>query len=166
MTQSHVLPLIDISMLASSQLNDRLSVVRELDRACAGSGFLYIRGSQLDGALFRRLVARAKAYFALDPVAKMKSYIGNSENHSGYVPVGEEQFGTGVPDLKEAFDVNCDYISAEGRRPLLGPNLWPEMRGFRRMCNPITSMSQALGVNCSGHSRWRWALMKIISRPI
>lgn len=131
MTQSHVLPLVDISMLASSQLDDRLFVVRELDRACAGSGFLYIKGTQLDGALFRRLVARAKAYFALDPAIKMNSYIGNSENHSGYVPAGEEQFGTGVPDLKEAFDVNCDYISAEGRRPLLGPNLWPEMPGFR-----------------------------------
>lgn len=131
MTQSHVLPLVDISMLASSQIEDRLSVVRELDRACADAGFLYIRGAQLDGALFRRLVARAKAYFALDPAIKMQSYIGHSENHSGYVPVGEEQFGTSRADLKEAFDVNCDYIHGEGRRPLLGPNQWPEMPGFR-----------------------------------
>ena len=35
MTQSHVLPLVDISMLASGHLEDRLSVVRKLDRACA-----------------------------------------------------------------------------------------------------------------------------------
>lgn len=131
MTQSRVLPLVDISMLASGHLDDRLSVVRQLDQACAEAGFLYIRGTQLDGALFRRLLARAQAYFALDLATKMKSYIGNSENHSGYVPVGEEQFGAGELDLKEAFDVNCDYARREGRRPLLGPNLWPEMPGFR-----------------------------------
>lgn len=129
--QSHVLPLIDISMLTSSQIEDRLSVACELDRACTEAGFLYIRGAQLDGALFRRLVERAKAYFALDPDTKMKSYIGHSKNHSGYVPVGEEQLGTSQADLKEAFDVNCDYIPREGRRPLLGPNQWPEMPGFR-----------------------------------
>jgi isopenicillin N synthase-like dioxygenase len=131
MKQPHILPLVDITGLASDRLEDRLCVARQLDRACAGAGFLYITGAQLDGAPFRRLVARARAYFALDLDTKMKSYIGNSENHSGYVPVGEEQLGAGKRDLKEAFDVNCDYRHREGRRPLLGPNLWPEMPGFR-----------------------------------
>lgn len=131
MTQPHILPLIDISGLASERLDDRLFVARQLDRACAEVGFLYVTGAQLDGAPFRRLVARAKAYFALDPDIKMKSYIGKSENHSGYVPVGEEKLGAGERDLKEAFDVNCDYRRSDGRRPLLGPNLWPEMPGFR-----------------------------------
>ena len=131
MTQSHVLPLVDITGLTSERREDRLLVARRLDRACAEAGFLYIKGAQLDDAPFHRLVARAKAYFALDPDIKMKSYIGNSENHSGYVPVGEEQLGAGERDLKEAFDVNCDYRRREGRRPLLGPNQWPEMPGFR-----------------------------------
>lgn len=145
MTQSHVLPLVDISMLTSRHLEDRLSVVRELDRACAEAGFLYIRGVQLDGALFRRLVARAKAYFALSPDIKMQSYIGNSENHSGYVPVGEEQFWTSQADLKEAFDVNCDYTGREGRRPLLGPNQWPAMPGFREDVQAYYQHATAIG---------------------
>ncbi|MHA6769383.1 isopenicillin N synthase family dioxygenase [Sphingobium ummariense] len=127
----YVLPLVDISKLASPRLEDRLSVARELDRACVEAGFLYITGAQMDESVFRRIVARAQAYFALDMDIKMKSYIGGSENHSGYVPVGEEQFAAGQCDLKEAFDVNCDYMRSEGRRPLLGPNLWPEMLGFR-----------------------------------
>lgn len=131
MTQSSILPLVDISKLASPRLEDRLSVARELDRACAEAGFLYIAGAQMDDALFRRIHTRAQAYFALDTDTKMKSYIGRSENHSGYVPVGEEQFAAGQRDLKEAFDVNRDYMGTEGRRPLLGPNLWPEMPGFR-----------------------------------
>lgn len=130
MTKPTVLPIVDISQLASDCLEDRLAVAHELDRACADAGFLYIRGTQLDGALFDRIVARAKAYFALAPETKMQSYIGLSENHSGYVPVGEEQFGEGSDDLKEAYDVNCDYRRADGRRPLLGPNIWPDMPGF------------------------------------
>ncbi|MCW4462937.1 isopenicillin N synthase family oxygenase [Sphingomonas sp. BT-65] len=131
MTKALVLPLVDISLLDSERLEDRLAVAQELDRACADAGFLYIRGEQLDGALFDRLVARARTYFALDHATKMKSYIGLSQNHSGYVPVGEEQFGGGTDDLKEAYDINCDYALTAGRRPLLGPNLWPDMPGFR-----------------------------------
>ncbi|MFT4027478.1 MAG: 2-oxoglutarate and iron-dependent oxygenase domain-containing protein [Novosphingobium sp.] len=127
----HVLPLVDISRLSSDKLDDRLSVAHNLDRACAEAGFLYIRGSQFDAALFNRLTERAKAYFALDHDIKMQSYIGLSENHSGYVPIGEEQFGVGTYDLKEAFDVNNDYQGVEGRRPLVGPNIWPDMPGFR-----------------------------------
>ena len=126
-----MLPLVDISGLMSDSRGDRLAVARELDRACADAGFAYIAGTQLDQVLFDRLLARAQAYFALDRETKMASYIGLSQNHSGYVPVGEEQFGGGGSDLKEAYDINCDYLSAEGRRPLLGPNLWPPMPGFR-----------------------------------
>jgi isopenicillin N synthase-like dioxygenase len=125
------LPLVDISGLGSDRREERLAVAHELDRACTDAGFLHIAGAQLDPALFGRLLARAEAYFALAPETKMRSYIGLSQNHSGYVPVGEEQFGSGTSDLKEAYDVNCDYTPASGRRPLLGPNVWPDMAGFR-----------------------------------
>lgn len=131
MTEHPVLPVVDISRLESDRFEDRLAVALDLDRASANSGFLYIKGTQLDGALFAALAERARAYFALDHETKMKSYIGLSENHSGYVPAGEEQFGEGSRDLKEAYDVNCDYVLAAGRRPLLGPNIWPDMAGFR-----------------------------------
>lgn len=131
MSESAVLPVVDISALATGSLSERLTVARELDRACADAGFLYVTGAQLDPALFARVLRCAKTYFAQDDAAKMASYIGRSVNHSGYVPAGEEQFGSAMPDLKEAFDINRDYLAQEGRRPLLGPNLWPAMPGFR-----------------------------------
>lgn len=131
MEENLALPLVDISGLASPHLADRLAVARALDCAAAEAGFLYVTGSQFDPALFRRISNRARAYFALEPADKMKCYIGNSVNHSGYVPVGEEQLGGEGQDLKEAFDINCDYRPVTGRRPLLGPNLWPDMPGFR-----------------------------------
>ncbi len=141
----HVLPLVDISNLASGDFEDRLAVARDLDRACVEAGFLYIKGAQFDAGLFQRLVERAKHYFALDDDAKMQSYIGLSENHSGFVPVGEEQFGVGTYDLKEAFDVNYDYPFAEGRRPLVGPNIWPDMPGFREDVLAYYSHIKAIG---------------------
>ena len=125
------LPLVDISRLASGRPGDRLAVARDLDRACRDAGFLYVTGAQLDRALFSRLEARAKSYFAMSHAEKMQRYIGLSVNHSGYVPEGEEQFGEGAHDRKESYDIGCEYELAQGRRPLLGPNLWPEMSGFR-----------------------------------
>lgn len=131
MTRSCPLPLIDITGLSSGDRDVRLAVARALDEACIESGFVYIRGAQFDRRLFDRLLAAARRYFAQDEAGKMACYIGGSVNHSGYVPVGEEQFGGGTSDLKEAFDVNNDYHHAEGRRPLLGPNLWPDLPGFQ-----------------------------------
>ena len=131
MNDEHVLPMVDISLLESVELQDRMAVARQLDRACRDVGFLYIRGDQLKPQLFAQLVETAKTYFAQDDAIKLRSYIGYSANHSGYVPIGEEQFGSGTFDLKEAYDVNYDYLEEHGRRPLLGPTLWPEMPGFK-----------------------------------
>ena len=132
MTQTYVLPLVDISGLNSDNPEDRLRVAHELDKACTQAGFLYIKSDQLNGALFRGLIDTAERYFAQDRTTKMQSYIGHSQNHSGYVPVGEEQFGSGTYDLKEAYDVNYDYRLPTGRRPLLGPTLWPAMPSFQQ----------------------------------
>lgn len=140
-----VLPVVDISRLESGLLEDRLVVARDLDRACMDAGFLYLTGTQIDDAPFTRLLARAKAYFALDAETKMKSYIGLSVNHSGYVPMGEEQLGSGTYDLKEAFDINCEYALDEGRGPLMGPNLWPEIEGFRHDVGAYYAHVAAIG---------------------
>ena len=55
MKQDYVLPLVDISKLTSPQLEERLQVAQELDQACREVGFLYIRGDQLQPALFQQL---------------------------------------------------------------------------------------------------------------
>lgn len=131
MTDTLPLSIVDISGLASDEATDRIAVARALDDACRRSGFLYLRGVQIDAAPGERLLRTARRYFAQDMAAKMACYIGHSSNHSGYVPAGEEEFGGGTRDLKEAYDVNNDYLSETGRRPLLGPNLWPNLPGFR-----------------------------------
>ena len=150
MTDAATLPVVDISGLASADAAERRAVAAALDRACVRSGFLYVTGAQFDRALFDRLLATARAYFAQDSAAKMASYIGRSANHSGYVPVGEERFAGSPVDLKEAFDVNNDYPHDDGRRPLLGPNLWPAMPGFRDGVLPYYRHLSAIGAQLFG----------------
>lgn len=132
MQTHYVLPLVDISKLQSSAWSDRLEVAAALDKACKETGFLYVTGEQFNFEYVQDLIQVTKAYFDQDIELKMQRYIGLSKNHSGYVPIGEEQFSGQSYDLKEAFDVNYDYQGAKIDCPLLGPTLWPEDAQFKR----------------------------------
>ena len=131
MQTHYVLPLVDISKLQSSALSDRLEVAAALDKACKDVGFLYLTGEQFNFEYVQDLIQVTKAYFEQDLALKMQRYIGLSKNHSGYVPIGEEQFSGHSYDLKEAFDVNYDYQGAKSDCPLIGPTLWPDDAQFK-----------------------------------
>lgn len=131
MTDQYVLPLVNISKLQSPLLTDRLEVAAALDRACKDIGFLYLTGSQFNFNYAQDLIDITKAYFNQDLSDKMKHYIGLSQNHSGYVPIGEEQFASQSYDLKEAYDVNYDYQGAISDCHLLGRTQWPDFPEFK-----------------------------------
>jgi isopenicillin N synthase-like dioxygenase len=138
-------PVIDISGLYAAQRSEQDRVAAEIGRAAAEVGFFYISGTGVDEALFDRMLAATKDFFALPLERKMRSYIGLSRCHRGYVPVGEEGVESGVPDLKEAFDTaldlpadDPDYLSGN---PMLGPNTWPDLPGF---AEAVTDYYQAL----------------------
>jgi len=127
-------PVIDISGLYSEQLSDREAVAAELGRAASDVGFFYISGADIEPACFDALLAATKEFFALPLDEKMRSYIGLSQCHRGYVPVGEEGLNGEKPDLKEAFDTALDLPADDpdylAGNPMLGPNTWPELPGF------------------------------------
>jgi isopenicillin N synthase-like dioxygenase len=123
------LPVIDIAGLAAADPAERREVARRLGEAAAEVGFFYVRGHGVAPALGDGLLAAAQAFFTQPVARKMQSYIGGSANHSGYVPEGEEVFEAGKIDAKEAYDVGLD--APEGGAPMLGPNLWPDLPGFR-----------------------------------
>jgi isopenicillin N synthase-like dioxygenase len=127
-------PTVDISGLRSSERVQRERVAAEIGRAASEVGFFYVSGTGVDDELFDRMLAVTKEYFALPVEEKMRSYIGLSRCHRGYVPVGEEGVETGTADLKEAFDTaldlppdDPDYVAGN---PMLGPNTWPDLPGF------------------------------------
>ena len=145
MSNTSVLPIVDISLLSSPDLEDRLVVAHALDQACKDVGFLYLKGEQFKPALFNNLYQTAQQYFAQDTAIKMKNYIGLSENHSGYVPIGEERIVETSYDLKEAYDVNYDHQSPADRRPLIGPTQWPDDPIFKQQVSAYYQYIKAVG---------------------
>ncbi len=127
-------PIVDISGLRSPEPAERARVAAEIGAAARDVGFLYISGSGIDDALFDRLLAATKLFFSLPVEEKMRSYIGLSRCHRGYVPVGEEGVEGGIADLKEAFDTALDLPADDpdylAGNPMLGPNTWPDLPGF------------------------------------
>jgi isopenicillin N synthase-like dioxygenase len=128
------IPIVDITGLRSPDRAERERVAADIGKAARDVGFLYVSGTGIDEALFAQLLAATKSFFALPVEEKMRSYIGLSTCHRGYVPVGEEGVETGTPDLKEAFDTALDLPADDpdhlAGNPMLGPNVWPELDGF------------------------------------
>ncbi len=128
-------PVVDISALGGGDPAAEQAAVVQLRDAASEVGFLHVSGHGIAPALIARLRAAARSFFALPHAEKMRVYIGHSDNHRGYVPEGEELFADAASkdDRKEAFDLSLDIPQAEllARCPMLGPNQWPDLPGFR-----------------------------------
>ena len=144
------LPLIDVSGLRSERLAERRQTALELDGAARNAGFFYAVEHGLEQPLIDGLEAAAAEFFALPEAVKQRYYIGDSRNHRGYVPPGEEVFYAGSKDTKEAFDLSLDLPASDpdylaGNR-LLGPNRWPlEVPNFRARVEAYYGAVTALG---------------------
>ena len=127
-------PIVDISGLYSQDRPERERVAGEIGKAASEVGFFYVSGAGVDDTLFERMLGSTKEFFALPLEEKMRSYIGLSQCHRGYVPVGEEGVESGTADLKEAFDTALDLPADDpdylAGNPMLGPNTWPDLPGF------------------------------------
>ncbi|MCR6632787.1 MAG: isopenicillin N synthase family oxygenase [Magnetospirillum sp.] len=131
------LPVIDLGPMFGTDARARVRLVEQVRHAAQRIGFLYVTNHGVPPELFQRLEGRAREFFAQPAEVKQRWFIGNSTNHRGYVPPGEETFtddGTGRKDYKEAFDTALDLPADDpdyraGNR-LLGPNVWPELPGF------------------------------------
>lgn len=140
------LPVVNIAGLSSASVNSRMRAAQELGNAARAAGFLYITGHGIAPEIIQRFRQRAAEFFAQSQAVKMASYIGHSRNHSGYVPEGEEQlYGTALPDRKEAYDLNYDMLEPAHERPMLGPNQWPDMPGFKPDVQAYYNAAFALG---------------------
>ncbi|WP_155834408.1 isopenicillin N synthase family dioxygenase [Halotalea alkalilenta] len=131
------IPTLDIGpLLAGHSGPNYLKTVRQLADAAHCVGFAQLTGHGL-GERQARLLEVTKRFFALPEEEKMKVYIGRSGNHRGYVPFGEEVMASGQPDTKEAFDLSmdlpADHPAVLAGTPLVGPNQWPELNGFREI---------------------------------
>ena len=129
------IPVLDIGDMLHGSAADKQAFAEQLAEVCRSVGFFHLAGHGVAPAHFSGLRAMAERFFALPEAQKMAVYIGRSKNHRGYVPEGEEVFAGGARDRKEAFDLamdlgadDPDYLAGN---PMLGPNQWPDIPGFR-----------------------------------
>ncbi len=129
------LPIIDVRGLFSDDLAQRQAVAEDLGRAARDVGFFYIRGTGIAADRIAALRAASAALFAQDFDWKMRCHIALGRGHKGYVPEGSEFYGSGRPDLKEAWDIGFeaadDHPFVRAGQPLIGGNKWPDLPGFR-----------------------------------
>lgn len=136
------IPVIDVSGPIEE-------VADALGRAAREVGFMYVRGHGVEARLFDDLLTVARDFFNLPMAEKMRIYIGNSTAHRGYVPEGEEGFTGERVDRKEAYDLALDLPADDpdhlAGNPLLGPNQWPDLPGFREAVTAYYDAVMAFG---------------------
>lgn len=125
---SAFLPLIDLQGSARE-------IGRDLDRACREYGFFYVTGHGVDQALITSLTHDARIFFSLPAEAKLKIAMSQGGRAwRGYFPLGGE-LTSGRPDRKEGLYFGTELAADDPRvhagLPLHGPNLFPDIPGFR-----------------------------------
>ncbi len=144
------LPLIDISGIRTGDRHRLRVIADEIGLAARGIGFFRIIGHGIDLTLVEKTYQMAERFFALPDPIKQLYYIGLSTNHRGYVPFTEKgDYLDEVSRNYEAFDLGVDlphddpdYLA--GNR-LLGPNVWPDIAGFRQTVSAYYGQISALG---------------------
>jgi isopenicillin N synthase-like dioxygenase len=144
------LPLIDVRGLETRDRNRLREIADEIGQAAREIGFFRIIGHGIDLGLVECTYQMAERFFALPDREKRRYYIGLSTNHRGYVPFTEKgDYPDEINRSYEAFDLGVDLPQNDpdylaGNR-LLGPNVWPDIVGFRQTVSDYYEQISALG---------------------
>ncbi|KIW99318.1 uncharacterized protein Z519_00981 [Cladophialophora bantiana CBS 173.52] len=127
------IPVIDISGIFSSSLEDRKKVASEVGQACREVGFFYAENHNIPDEVIDQTFAAVKKFFDLSHEEKMEVHIHKSKALRGYEPLFETKMeGAGKGDMKEAFTMGDDATEPESQAPsgvkstaIARSNCWP-----------------------------------------
>jgi polar amino acid transport system ATP-binding protein len=133
-TEDDALPLIDVSALVAGNAA-RDAVAAQIGAACRAHGFFYVTGHGVDPALVKRLEELSHRFFELPEETKMRWRMAlGGRAWRGYFPLGGE-LTSGRPDWKEGLylgtELPATHPLVQAKTPVHGPNLFPEVPGFR-----------------------------------
>lgn len=140
--------VIDISPLRNG--SDARSTAQQIGEACSSIGFFYVTNHGINKELIDRVYHQSALFHALSQGEKESYHIALSRNHRGYVPPGEEDYGSGSgTGLKASFDLAADLSADDpdyirGYR-FLGPNVWPNLPNFKFSVSAYYKAVMALG---------------------
>ena len=129
---SDVIPVIDFSVMLSSDPEVRKTIAPILRQACTEVGFFYLKNHGIPNAVIRRAHEAMQRYFALPREEKLKLHYMSNPNHRGYVSSGDINADHELKgkDMHEAFEAaqdlpadDPDYLKGI---KFYGPNSWPE----------------------------------------
>ena len=143
------IPVIDIAPLRAGDMSPAL----EIGRACREIGFFYITNHGIPQAVIDEVLAQAKRFFDLPLAEKEKSAIEHSSCHRGWFRVGGENLDPAKQkyngDLKEGFkigrDLALDHPRVVAGLPLHGPDVWPDLPGWRAVMQDYYERMVELG---------------------
>jgi isopenicillin N synthase-like dioxygenase len=147
---SHV-PVIDAAPLVNCT-SERARTAAEIGTACRECGFFYVVNHGVDDALCRQLDTLSRQFFAQKESEKMAIAMSRGGRAwRGYFPVGRE-LTSGKPDRKEGIyfgaELPADHPAVRAGTPLHGPNLFPDLPGFRetvlRYIEALTELGHSL----------------------
>ena len=144
------LPLISVAGLLAGDQTQIAGIADAIGTAARKIGFFRICDHGIRPELIERTYAAARGFFAQCETTKSRYYIGDSPNHRGYVPFTEKgDYPDEVNRSYEAFDLGLDLPANDpdflaGNR-MLGPNVWPDLPGFRETVAEYYGRVSALG---------------------
>jgi isopenicillin N synthase-like dioxygenase len=127
-------PVVDVAPLVN-RATERTRVAEQIGTACHQCGFFYVVGHGVDESLCRELETLSRRFFDQSEPQKMQIAMSRGGRAwRGYFPVGGE-LTSGKPDRKEGLyfgsELPEDHPAVLAGKPLHGPNLIPEIPGFR-----------------------------------
>lgn len=149
-TRSNDLPLIDISGLRHGTPAEVWHVAKRMGEAARDIGFFRVHNHGIDQDLITATYQAAEQFFRLPEAEKQRHYIGRSSNHRGYVPFSEKgDYADEVHRNYEAFDLGLDLPPSDpdylDGNLVIGPNVWPELDGFKQTVSRYYSEISLLG---------------------
>lgn len=142
------LPVIDLSGLFDGR---EAEVAAALGEAARGSGFFYVTGHGVDPALMEAMFAASAEFHGRPRSFKMRWWSGFTTHHRGYVPF--EENGADFPakiNFNEAWDLSyeapADHPDHLAGWRMTGPNVWPDIPGWRETVSGYYDAVFALGL--------------------
>ena len=131
------LPIVDLSGLDHPNPSVRRSTAGQIGEIAMSNGFLYLHNHGVSSRLIEAVYEHAKQFFSQKPSFKNRYYVGNNRIHRGYIPTTEkgDYADEQGPRRYEAFDMGADHPADDPDylrgNPLVGPNVWPDLAGFK-----------------------------------
>ncbi|KAM0745964.1 Clavaminate synthase-like protein [Meredithblackwellia eburnea MCA 4105] len=142
------LPIIDLTNIESTNLEERKALAGQVQKACIESGFFYIKNHGVADSVLKEAFAQSKVFFAQPLEKKMLVDMNKSSSFKGYLGIGGEQVDPDSRgDLHEAFDIGSDSQSFSAEKKTSGNQYPPEedLPGFKKAIEDTWDSIMALG---------------------